>query len=202
MNIALVYDTETTGLPDKTRHLDDHRQPHIVQLAARMIDLDTRAIIQTLDVIIQPFGWKIPPETVKIHGISQELGDDVGVPEGNAVDLFYDLWKEYPRIAHNEPFDAEIIAIALSRYLEEEMTAWAEGEAHCTAKLATPILDLPPTERMIATGRNHPKTPNLSEAYKFFTGADLIGAHSDLTDVDACLAVWWAIQDRMAGDAS
>ena len=46
-----------------------------------------------------------------------------------------------------------------------------------------------------AAGRNHPKTPNLGEAYRFFTGCELQGAHSALVDVDACLAVYWAIRD-------
>ena len=42
MNIALFYDTETTGLPLYDQPSDDPRQPHIVQVGAILVDLDTR----------------------------------------------------------------------------------------------------------------------------------------------------------------
>ena len=61
--------------------------------------------------------------------------------------------------------------------------------------MSTPILKLPPTERMLAAGRTHFKSANLSEAYKHFTGNELVGAHSALADVQACMAVYFAIKD-------
>lgn len=35
---AIVYDTETTGLPLFSQPSEDPRQPHIVQLAAIVVD--------------------------------------------------------------------------------------------------------------------------------------------------------------------
>jgi DNA polymerase-3 subunit epsilon len=61
--------------------------------------------------------------------------------------------------------------------------------------MATPIIKLPPTAKMVAAGRHHPKTPNLGEAYRFFTGHELEGAHSALVDVDACIACYYAMTD-------
>lgn len=46
MKTALFYDTETTGLP-LSEHPD---QPHIVQLAAILVDLDTRREIASMAV--------------------------------------------------------------------------------------------------------------------------------------------------------
>jgi len=54
MNIALAFDTETTGLPlfkEPSEHPD---QPHIVQLAAVLVDLDTRRELASMDVIVKP----------------------------------------------------------------------------------------------------------------------------------------------------
>lgn len=38
MNPALFFDTETTGLPLFEQPSEDPRQPHIVQLAACLVD--------------------------------------------------------------------------------------------------------------------------------------------------------------------
>lgn len=199
MNLALAYDSETTGLPLFQEPSSDPRQPHLVQLAAVLVDLDTRERLQTLDVIIRPNGWEIPDEVAAIHGITTERAMDVGVLERTAVELFYDLWGGRPLIAHNESFDRRIIRIGLKRYLSDgEADMWKDAVSECTAKLSASILNLPPTEKMIAAGRHHPKTPKLSEAFEYFMGRPLDGAHSALVDVNGCLDVYWAIKDRAA----
>lgn len=197
---ALFYDSETSGLPLFNEPSDDPRQPHIVQLGARLVNLETRKIIATLDVIIRPEGWTIPEEVSNVHGITNEIAADVGVSELVATHLLMELWNSSQvRIGHNEPFDARIMRIALKRYADEVLPDpddWKAGAAECTARMATPIMNLPPTAKMVAAGRNHPKTPNLREAFKFFTGNELDGAHSALVDVDACMACYFAMKDR------
>lgn len=54
MNPAIVYDCETTGIPLFEQPSEDPRQPHIVQLAACLVDLDTRDTIASIDVIVRP----------------------------------------------------------------------------------------------------------------------------------------------------
>lgn len=51
MNLALFYDTETQGLPLFKEPSEHPSQPHIVQLAACLLDLDTRKTIAGMDVI-------------------------------------------------------------------------------------------------------------------------------------------------------
>ena len=115
-----------------------------------------------------------------------------------AVGLFMELWDVSDlRIGHNEKFDARILRIALMRHgtrPQEEADAWKAGAAECTQALSTPILKLPPTPKMIAAGRRHHKSANLGEAYRYFTGKTLEGAHSAMVDVQACLAVYRAIK--------
>lgn len=197
MNIALAYDTETSGLPLFSEPSEDPRQPHIVQLGACLVDLDSRKVLSTLDVIVRPDGWTIPEEVSAIHGITTEVAMDVGVSESMALGMLLELWERAEvRIGHNESFDARIVRIAQHRFDEAQADAWKAGRAMCTQLMSTPILKLPPTERMKAAKRFHHKSANLGEAYQFFTGKPLEGAHSAMVDVRACLDVFFAIKDR------
>lgn len=198
MNTALFFDTETTGLPlfkEPSEHPD---QPHIVQLAAMLVDLDTRKTQARLDVIVRPNGWTIPDEVAAIHGITTEKALEIGVNESMALGMLLELWNEDQprmRIAHNRSFDDRIVRIALMRYEDVPLAdKWKAAPGQCTATMATPIMQLPPTEKMKRAGFNKFKTPNLGEAYRHFTGRELQGAHSAMADTRACAEVFFAIQ--------
>lgn len=203
MSKAIFFDTETTGLPLFNEPSEHPDQPHIVQLAACLVDLDTRSTLASIDVIIRPDGWDIPADVSAIHGITTEMAMDLGVPEAQAVDMFMELWAHRLRIAHNESFDARILRIALKRHLDPRDTdlvippsdEWKAGQAECTARMSTPICALPPTAKMVAARRNNHKTPKLTEAYRHFFGVDFENAHSALADVQACMAVYFAVKD-------
>ena len=199
MKPAIFYDTETTGLPlfkEPSEHPD---QPHIVQLAACLVDLDTRKTISSMDVIVRPDGWTIPDDIAAIHGITTEHAADVGIPESLAVGMFMELWNHRLRIAHNQQFDARILRIALMRFEGQEAADdWKAGESECTAIMATPICKIPPTGKMVAAGFNKFKTTNLAEAYRHFMGCDFENAHSALADVQACMAVYFAAKGAAA----
>ena len=195
MNLKLFFDTETTGLPDFKAPSESAHQPHIVQLAALLVDMDTRETIQSMDVIIRPDGWTIPDEVAAVHGITTQHAEAVGIPERLAVEMFMELWCGRTRIAHNQQFDARIVRIALMRYRSEEAAdIWKSGSAECTAILATPICQIPPTAKMVKAGFSKFKTPNLGEAYQHFTGKELVNAHSAMADVMACRDVYFAIK--------
>lgn len=200
MTIALFYDTETTGLPLFKEPSEHPSQPHIVQLAACLVNLDTRKTLASMDVIIKPDGWTIPEEVSQIHGITTEKANDLGIHEDLALEMFMGLWAGRLRIAHNESFDARILRIAQHRFTtvcdDAQRDAWKAGKAECTQVLSTPILKLPPTAKMRAAGRNHHKSANLGEAYQFFTGNELVDAHSAMADVQACVAVYFAAKDH------
>ncbi len=199
MNTALFYDTETTGLPLFNEPSEDPRQPHIVQLAALLVDLDTRKTLASIDLIVRPDGWTIPAEVSAIHGITHEMAMDLGVTEDMAVGTLMQLWGESrsqrsPRIAHNESFDARIVRIALMRCDGPGLADdWKAGAAVCTAKMATPVCAIPPTEKMKAAKRFHFKTPNLTEAVAHILGANLLNAHSAMADATACRDIYFAL---------
>lgn len=192
MNKAIFYDTETTGLPDWKKPSGSDSQPHIVQLAGILADLDTRQVIASMDVIIKPDGWVIPDEVSEIHGITTKHALNVGVPESLAVDLFLSLQNGAIRVAHNRTFDQRIIRIAAKRFFDDDIIeAWAEKDNHeCSMLLSKPIM------KMLPKGKWGYKNPKLEEAYKHFTGKDLENAHSALADAEACMQVYWGILDH------
>lgn len=198
MNTALFYDTETTGLPVWNEPSEAECQPHIVQLAALLVDLDTGDTVQNMNVIVRPDGWDIPAEVSDIHGITTEYARAVGIPEQVAVGMLFDLWACRLRVAHNQSFDARIIRIASKRYLHEgQINAWKEGAAECTGLLAKPIMQLP------SKGRAGYKMPKLSEAYEHFVGEPMPAdtAHTAIGDTEACLAVYRAIRRGLVAQA-
>lgn len=196
MKPILVFDTETTGLPDFKAPSEAPHQPHIVQLAALLVDPDSRATIASMDVIVRPDGWTIPDNVAAVHGISTERAAALGVSESIALGLFLDLWgRAAQRVAHNESFDARIIRIAQHGFDCGDLDAWKAGKAECTARLATPLCQIPPTEKMVRAGFNKFKTPNLGEAYRHFIGRELENAHSAMADVLACRDIYFAMKD-------
>lgn len=200
MKPALFYDSETTGLPDWSAPSEAAHQPHIVQIGASLVDLDTFQQLASIDVIIRPDGWTITDDVAAIHGITTELAQDVGIKASIAYEMLLDLWmRSSVRIGHNESFDARLVRIGLMRHVDMDPDAavhasWKAGTAMCTQVLSTPICKLPPTAKMVAARRNTFKSPKLSEAYEFFTGQPLVGAHSAMVDVKACIEVFRCIQ--------
>lgn len=182
MKTAIFYDFETTGLPLFDQPSDDPRQPHIVQLAAMMVDLDSKKAIQSIDVIVRPDGWEIPQEVVDVRGITTEHAADVGVSERVVTSMLLDMIGSRLRVAHNESFDARIMRIALKRHFNDEVAdQWKAGESECTMKLDK-------------VARSLGKNPKLIEAYEHYFGKPLEGAHNAMVDTLACRDVYFAMK--------
>lgn len=189
----LAFDTETTGLPDWRAPSDADHQPHLVQLAMILID-ETFTERASVSMIIKPDGWTIPEEgPAAVHGITNQMAMRYGVPERTAANLFahYLYALDCTAVAHNAAFDLRIMRIALLRagYSKERLDA-REPRHFCTMRAATPIVNLPPTEKMIAAGFNKPKSASLTECVRHFFGEGLEGAHDALVDVRACVRVF------------
>lgn len=195
--MILFFDTETTGLVDSQMPLDWEGQPHLVQLAALLME-DDGTEHASMSVIIKPNGWTIPDGAAKVHGITTELAERVGIPLESALVPFIGLRLNASVLcAHNIKFDAQIIKIAIERAdfvypMPPPVTMF------CTMESASPIVALPPTERMIAAGYTKNKPPNLGECIRFFFDEEFVGAHDALVDVRACARVYFDIQRRRA----
>lgn len=212
MKTILVYDTETSGLPEWSLPSNDPSQPHIIELAAQLCIEDTGEVVGSMNVLIRPDGWTIPQELQELTGITMEMAMTFGVPIAFALELFMQLWRNVDmRVAHNESFDMRMLRIELMRdsvfstETEGDKTFadhWKSAPSFCTQGKSVSILNLPPTPKMVAAKRKGPKSPNLGEAYQFFTGKPLEGAHRAMVDVDACKAVYYGIRAQDLAPAS
>lgn len=216
MKTILFYDNETNDLPKWSLPSEHPSQPHVTQLAAELCVEETGEVLRDMNLLILPDGWTIPEDLQQLTGITMERAHADGIPANLVIDMFIDMWADASlRCGHNESFDMRMIRIELmrhSRYSGEVMPGpngdipfadyWKQAPAYCTQSNSTKIINLPPTEKMIAAKRRGPKSPNLAEAYKHFTGKDLEGAHDAMNDVRAAKAVYYGIKAHNAQAAA
>lgn len=208
MKTILIYDWETNGLPEWSLPSEHPSQPHGTQLAAELCVEETGETLASMSTLIRPDGWTIPEDLQKLTGITMERAMDEGRPADAVLREFLAMWKESDqRVAHNESFDMRITRIQIMRHaffsgetVGDLMFAdyWKTAPAYCTQGNSVKIINLPPTPKMVAARRKGPKSPNLGEAYKFFTGQDLVGAHDAKVDIMACKAVYYGIKAHNA----
>lgn len=196
----IFYDTETTGLVNNRAPHTDPSQPHLVQLA---LILTTRqgGPLATVELIIRPDGYVIPDAAARVHGITTEVAIACGVPLALAVATWTNLRAlATETVAHNARFDELVMAAALHR-TGRASSLPAPTVSTCTMELASPIMDLPPTEKMRRAGYLKNKPPNLTECVGFFFKEGLPNAHSALADAEACARVYFEIRRRQAAAA-
>lgn len=198
--MILFFDTETTGLPDYRSPSNAAHQPHLVQLAHILCE-DDGAEVESANVIVRPDGWTIPDEVAAIHGITTEIALEKGIPMADAMEAFLMARRRAElRVAHNVIFDDRIMRIAMLRHglTREEIEALEAARKFCKVQATTHLVNLPPTEKMLAAGFDKPKPPKLIECIKHFFGEELDGAHDAMVDVAACRRVYFHLKSLEA----
>lgn len=195
----LVWDTKTTGLPlwkEPSEHPD---QPHLVELAAVLVDTDTREELQSDSRIVAPDGWTIPDDVAALHGITTERAALEGHALPTVIGWFNGLTRDADEVTtYGISFDMRIWRIAMlhSGLTKESADAYAENlKTSCVMRRCTPICKLPPTDKMMAAGRKTFKAPNLGEACEVMLGRKLEGAHSAMVDVRATVDLWFRLRE-------
>lgn len=184
----LFFDTETTGLPIWKEPSGGENQPHLVQIAAELTDRQTEKVIESMDVIICPDGWEIPQGTIDLHGITEKIASEQGIPEKDGVQKLLNMYEKADlRVAHGKTFDERLIRIAMKRYYDDVNSEdlqpsdiWKAGAGFCTMWAAKKALGLK-------------KIPKLSEAYEALTGEKFEGAHNAMNDTRGCRIVYFAL---------
>lgn len=189
--MILFWDTETTGFLDDRLPIDHEAQPYIVQLAAQLCE-DSGEPVAGFCFIVDPGiadGVRIPEKASAVHGITEERAVQFGVSAEFALSAFTHLYQRADVIcAHNAKFDKGVTEVAISRHYGRVMPL--RKPVFCTMEAATAIVNLPPTERMVAAGFNKPKPPKLEECIKHFFNEALDGAHDAMVDLTACRRVY------------
>ena len=195
--LTLVFDCETTGVPARGEVVTSPSYPHLVELAAVLVDAETEREVASFSFVVKPMGWVIPEEAAKVHGISHEMAMAMGVPITIAVAAYTNLRAVADEVAgHNVEFDLGIVAAALHR-IGRTPSSMGPTKITCTADLGTPICRLPPTERMVAAGfGDRFKKPKLEELYRALFDEELVGAHGALADAHATARCLFELRRR------
>lgn len=194
----LFWDTETTGFLDDRLPADHGAQPYIVQLAAQLCEDDGRAIAG-FSLIVDP-GVAIPEKAAAVHGITTERAVQFGCSVDFALSAFTHLYQRADLLcAHNAKFDKGVTEVAIARHYGRMLPM--RKPIFCTMEAATPIINLPPTERMLAAGFNKPKPPKLEECIRHFFNEEMVGAHDALVDLHACRRVYLHLKTLEAAAA-
>ena len=183
MTLTIIIDTETTGIPARNEIVTSPSYPHLVEIAGLLL-ADGKEC-SSFNFIVKPEGWVIPEEVAKVHGIFQELALARGVPLALAIAAYVNLRALADEIVgHNVAFDLGIVAAAIHR-LGRVPSHPGPSKVSCTSDLGTSLVQLPPTEKMVAAGYGPYKRPNLGELYQFLFGEELVNAHTALADCRA-----------------
>lgn len=185
---VLFFDTETTGIPDRTAKwdVDFADYPHVVQLAWMHGE-------KMESHIIRPDGWDIPDDVVAVHGITTEYALEHGEPFAAVVDQFIQDAHDAGLIcAHNIHFDTSIIKANIIRELGREY--YDANDVESALYKGKRIDTMRPTMKWVdaRTETNRLKFPRLEELYDRCFPGETFPAHDALEDVKAvarCLPV-------------
>lgn len=189
--MILFFDTETTGLFSDRIPIDHDGQPYLVQIAAQLCD-DAYRPVSTFCAIVDS-GVEIPTAASAVHNITTNMAKRDGISPELALRIFSHMYQRADALcAHNIKFDKGVMEVAIARHNRKVLPL--DKKLICTMEMATPIVNLPPTDRMRAAGFIKPKPPKLAECIKHFFNEDLPDAHDALVDLEACRRIYRHMQ--------
>lgn len=199
--IALIFDTETTGMVRFREPYNDPSQPDLVQFGFLMVDTSDWRIRNQGSFLVQLRGnssVEIDEGAQRVHGISEQDCSHFGIEHETALDIFENLCsKADVLVGHNIRFDGIVMQTAFHRSQRSNedssfIDVLGSKKQICTMMESINLCKLPSK-----TQSSSYKWPSLAEAYKFVTGGDkgeegksLEGAHDALVDSEACLEVF------------
>lgn len=193
----IAFDFETEDLVDFKLRSHDPSHPHIVSMALVTYGEDGTELSSRY-VIAKPVNGSVStPKALATHGISEDQRNTEGIPEDHVIALYLvAMARATIRIAHNESFDRRIARIAMTRAgYQRDLIEFIEGRStFCTLDAAKPIVNLPPTDKMLAAGFTGPKPPSLSECFRHFFNEDMVGAHGALADARGAGRLFWHLK--------
>jgi len=197
---VFVFDTETTGLPE-TRVINPdalHLWPHIVQFSYIIYDTELNEIVECKNYIIQlKEGIVISEGSINIHGITNEISKERGIPIEEVInEFFFYLRNSDVLVGHNISFDINMVKIELLRmiYLHKKHFSSEEikeikwnlhyfsnyKKIYCTLQ---ETIDLCAIQAVNKSGKSYFKYPKLIELHQKLFDTQPIGLHNSLNDI-------------------
>ena len=193
----LVFDTETTGLPDEAgRGKWEHpSQPWPVSFAGILLRPDLSVIREYHEIIRIPADVEIHPRALETHGITREMMDEKGVEPSIVFKSIMELLAETNvHMAYNLPFD-DSVTKAFAKRLSHPNPEHLFGDSH-----PVDLLTLAKNYLRIPGGNQGYRYVKLFQAYRRITGVPMnsvYNAHDALDDVRACVDIYRAMTESV-----
>jgi len=172
----LFFDTETSGFPKGNISANHHDQAWIIQIGL-ILEVDNKIQSQSC-FLIRADGRVVHPGAERVHKISAEVADNVGIPEYLiAANIKYYLSQAEILIGHNISFDIKMVEFILARNKDYyEIEVLKKLPIICTMKSSIELCKIP--------GKYKYKWPKLTELYHFLFQEEF-PAHDALEDIRA-----------------
>jgi len=192
----LVYDTETTGLPQskyvKMSLVD--LWPHVVQFSYIIYDSEKNKLEKNDQIIKIPENVIMSEDNISLHGITNEMSSSSGVSINNVIEEFLNSIERVDLIiGHNLEFDLNMLKIEIMRIIKdttnEEMKKKYQEKLiklgnydkyYCTMKTTVDLCKLPSPNKKYGDQYKYPK---LDELHNHLFGIKPLKLHNSLNDV-------------------
>ena len=182
----LIFDTETTGLISKYANINNktlHQYPKIVQLSWIVYDDCINKIVNVGDYIVDVDN--IPPETTKVHRITNEIAKNMGRPIYEVMEAFKEDWdSSQVIIAHNKSFDLKMIEIEALRVYKKNVFENTNKMEFCTMKEGYWKTDV--SYICKKTKKRKKKNPTLMELHEALFNSKPNNLHNAFIDILVC----------------
>lgn len=189
--MALIFDTETTGLPLKDinrrfysfKDTNKYENARVVSIAF-VIDGEERYFI------VRPDGFVI--HNSEFHGITQAMAEEKGMPMSDVAAFLRErIDKIHTIVGHNLEFDYMVLMSELYRLGERELIESIKKlDRFCTMRSSTNICKL---DNKCALSKY--KFPRLQELHKHLFTTEFEGAHNALNDARATYRCYLELRD-------
>ena len=208
---VLFFDTETTGLPSSKIISPDtlHLWPHTVQFSYIIYDTELNAIVNMFDYVVKmKKDIIIPEDSIKIHGITNEMSEKIGVSIEEILNEFFCNVKTVDEIVgHNIAFDINIIRVELLRLIYSTYDQLSKNDMltqkynlhyitnykkiYCTMQETIVLCNIQAFSKL---GKPYLKFPNLKELHQNLFDSTPQNLHNSLNDVIVTLRCYIKIK--------
>jgi DNA polymerase III epsilon subunit-like protein len=199
---VLVFDTETTGLPQRNEQgrspsiYESHLWPHIIQLSYILYDTNTHKMLVNHDHVIKlSEDVEISEKSVEMHGITRERSMREGMDIHEALELFHICMLSADMvIAHNLAFDRQMILVECIRNNRPGPFKFKTPEQFfCTMKSTVELCRIEAISKK--NGEKYFKYPTMSELHEHLFHECPQNTHNSLVDILICLRCFVYIID-------